>query len=335
MSVTERLDRYQQRHRWVGFPLAVVYKFFDDQGGYLAALITYYGFLSIVPLLLLATASLGFLLQGDPELEQRILDSALRQFPVIGDQLSGPAGLSGSTTAVVVGVLGSLYGALGVAQAAQNAMNVAWAVPRNRRPDPFRSRLRSALLLLTAGLALVGTTVLSAVSTGAMSLGGALGVVLSVATMLVGIALNAAVFVFAFRLLTAAPLSVRAVLPGAIAAAVIWQLMQSVGVAYVNAVVTGASETNGVFALVLGLIAWIYVCSIALVMCVQVNVVRAKRLWPRALLTPFTDDVDLTRADQQTYTDAATAQRTKGFQTVDVDFEHEGQNATARRRRPQ
>lgn len=333
MSLTERLDSYQQRHRWVGFPLAVVYKFFDDQGGYLAALITYYGFLSIVPLLLLATAGLGFLLQGNSELEQRILDSALTQFPVIGDQLSGPAGLSGSTTAVVIGVVGSLYGALGVAQAAQNAMNVAWAVPRNRRPDPFRSRLRSGSLLLTAGLALVGTTVLSAVSTGAMSLGAALGVVLSVATMLVGIALNAAVFVFAFRLLTAAPLSVRDVLPGAIAAAVIWQLMQSVGVAYVNTVVTGASATNGVFALVLGLIAWIYVCSIALVTCVQLNVVRSKRVWPRSLLTPFTDNVDLTRADQQTYTDSATAQRTKGFQTVDVDFEHEGQNATARRRR--
>lgn len=333
MSLTERVDSYQQRHRWVGFPLAVVYKFFDDQGGYLAALITYYGFLSIVPLLLLATASLGFLLQGNSELEQRILDSALSQFPVIGDQLSGPAGLSGSTAAVVIGIVGSLYGALGVAQAAQNAMNVAWAVPRNRRPDPFRSRLRSSLLLLTAGLALVGTTVLSAVSTGAMSLGGALGVVLSVATMLVGITLNAAVFVFAFRLLTAAPLAVRDVLPGAIAAAVIWQLMQTVGVAYVNTVVTGASATNGVFALVLGLIAWIYVCSIALVMCVQVNVVRSKRLWPRSLLTPFTDNVDLTRADQQTYTDSATAQRTKGFQTVDVDFEHEGQNASARRHR--
>lgn len=333
MSLAERVDRYQQRHRWVGFPLAVVYKFSDDQGGYLAALITYYGFLSIVPLLLLATASLGFLLQGNSELEARILDSALRQFPVIGDQLSGPAGLSGSTTAVVIGILGSLYGALGVAQAAQNAMNIAWAVPRNRRPDPFRSRLRSALLLLTAGLALVGTAVLSAVSAGAMSLGGALGAVLSLATMLVAIALNAGVIAFAFRLLTAAPLSFRDVLPGAISAAVIWQLMQTAGAAYVNTVVAGASATNGVFALILGLIAWIYVCSIALVMCVQVNVVRSKRLWPRSLLTPFTDNVDLTRADQQTYTDSATAQRTKGFQTVDVDFEHEGQNASARRRR--
>ncbi|MBA3248892.1 MAG: YihY/virulence factor BrkB family protein, partial [Geodermatophilaceae bacterium] len=96
MSVTERIDGFQQRHRWLGFPLAVIYKFYDDQGAYLAALITYYGFLSIVPLLLLATSTLGFLLQGDPAREQQLLDTALRQFPVIGTELDGPTGLSGS-----------------------------------------------------------------------------------------------------------------------------------------------------------------------------------------------------------------------------------------------
>jgi len=333
MSLTERVDAYQRRHHWAGFPLAVVYKFFDDQGGYLAALITYYGFLSIVPLLLLATTILGFLLQGDAEMEQRILDSALSQFPVIGDQLSGAGGLSGSTTALVIGIIGALYGALGVVQAAQNAMNVAWSVPRNRRPDPLRSRLRSALLLITAGLALVATTVLSTLSTSAASVGGALGVGLELIVTVVGIALNGLVFAFAFRILTAAPISLGDVLPGAVAAALIWQLMQTVGVAYVNTVVSQAGATNGVFALVLGLMLWIYVGAIALVLCVQVNVVRTKRLWPRSLLTPFTDDVDLTRADQQAYTDYATAQQSKGFQTVDVDFEHDGQNATARRTR--
>lgn len=333
MSLTERLDRFQQRHRWAGFPLAVAYKFFDDQGGYLAALITYYGFLSIVPLLLLATTILGFLLQDNPGLEQQILDSALSQFPVIGAQLSGDTGLSGSTPALVIGVVGALYGALGVVQAAQNAMNIAWSVPRNRRPDPLRSRMRSALLLVTAGIALIATTVLSRLSTSAASLGGALGFSLELTVMVVGIALNAVVFAFAFRLLTAAALSFRDVAAGAIGAAIVWELMKSVGVAYVNTVVSGASATNGVFALVLGLMLWIYVGAVALVLCVQLNVVRVKQLWPRALLTPFTDDVDLTRADQRAYTDYATAQRSKGFQNVDVDFDHDGQNASARRAR--
>ncbi|MBA3523424.1 MAG: YihY/virulence factor BrkB family protein [Geodermatophilaceae bacterium] len=332
MSVTSRIDGFQQRHRAVGFPIAVVYKFYDDQGSYLAALITYYGFLSIVPLVLLATSLLGFLLQSDPGREQQILETALQQFPVIGSQLSGPSGLSGSGVAIVIGAVGALYGALGVAQAAQNAMNTAWAVPRNRRPDPFTSRLRSGLLLLTAGLAILATTVLSVLGGSLTSMGGVLETTLRWVVILVGLALNALVFTFAFRLLTATGLTVRDVAPGAIAAAVVWQLLQTAGVAYVNSVVRTAGETNGVFALVLGLMAWIYVGAVALVLCVEVNAVRAKQLYPRSLLTPFTDSVDLTKADVRAYTEYATAQQNKGFQSVDVDFEHDGQNATFQRR---
>jgi membrane protein len=99
----------------------------------------------------------------------------------------------------------------------------------------------------------------------------------------------------------------------------------------VGQVIRHASTTNAVFAIVLGLIAWIYVAAVVLVLSAELNVVRAKRLWPRALMTPFTDDVDLTRGDRQAYTDSATAQRAKGFQSVDVSFDNEGQNATARR----
>jgi membrane protein len=335
MSLIDRVDAFQRRHPVAGFPLAVIYKFFDDQGGYLAALITYYGFLSIVPLLLLATSTLGFLLQGNADLEAWLLDSALTQFPVIGDQLSGSQGLSGSGVAVVIGVVGALYGALGVAQAAQNAMNVAWAIPRNKRPDPFTSRLRSALLLMTAGLAIIATTVLASLLGEATVLGDVIAASAPVLGSIITMVINAAVFAFAFRFLTATDLSVRDVLPGAILASAAWQLLQTAGVAYVENVVADMTATNGVFALVLGLIAWIYVGAVTLVLCVEVNVVRAKRLYPRALMTPFTDDVDLTRADQHAYTEYATAQQTKGFEDIDVDFEHDGQNASARRREGQ
>ncbi len=334
MSVLDRLDRYQRKHRRVGLPIAVFYKFFDDQGGYLAALITYYGFLSIVPLLLLGTATLGFLLAGNVELEQRVLESTLSQFPVIGDQLTGPEGLSGSSIAVIVGSLGAVYGALGVVQAAQNAMNIAWAVPRNKRPDPFMSRLRSALLLLTAGLAILATTALAAIGSSRASTGGGLDVVLEVGATVIAVTLNTVVFTFAFRLLTVADISIRDVLPGAAIAAVVWQLLQTAGVAFVENVVQQADPTNGVFALVLGLIAWTYVGAVTLVLCVELNVVLAQELYPRALMTPFSDDVDLTPADRKAYTGYATAQQAKGFQDIDVDFENDGQNATARRRQP-
>ena len=334
MSVLDRLDRYQRKHRRVGLPIAVFYKFFDDQGGYLAALITYYGFLSIVPLLLLGTATLGFLLAGNVELEQRVLESTLSQFPVIGDQLTGPEGLSGSSIAVIVGSLGAVYGALGVVQAAQNAMNIAWAVPRNKWPDPFMSRLRSALLLLTAGLAILATTALAAIGSSRASTGGGLDVVLEVGATVIAVTLNTVVFTFAFRLLTVADISIRDVLPGAAIAAVVWQLLQTAGVAFVENVVQQADPTNGVFALVLGLIAWTYVGAVTLVLCVELNVVLAQELYPRALMTPFSDDVDLTPADRKAYTGYATAQQAKGFQDIDVDFENDGQNATARRRQP-
>ncbi len=149
MSVTERLDRMQRRHPGLGFPLAVLYKFVDDQGSYLAALITYYDFLSLFPLLLLLTSVLGFVLGGDAHLQQRVLNSTLSQFPVIGSQLGDPKGLRGSGAGLVIGLLGAVYGGLGVAQAGQNAMNAAWHVPRNNRPNPIKARLRSLLLLAT------------------------------------------------------------------------------------------------------------------------------------------------------------------------------------------
>jgi YihY family inner membrane protein len=330
-SVAERLDAFQRRHTWAGFPLGVVYKFLDDQGTYLAALITYYGFLSLFPLLLLLTSILGVVLRNNPQLQQQIVESALSQIPVIGNELGNPKALGGGVTAIVIGALAALYGALGVANATQNAMNQIWAVPRNRRPDPIRARLRGLLLLLTAGLALLGATILAGIASRTGSFGASLGWVISVLLVLASVLINAAVFLLAFRISTAMRLTLREVAPGAITAAVLWQLLQSFGAQYVSRVVATASATNSVSALVLGLLAFIFLAANALVLSVEINVVRAKRLYPRALLTPFIDNVDLTRGDQAVYAGAAKAERHKSFQNVDVSFEHDGQAATAHR----
>jgi membrane protein len=318
MSVsTGRVDRFQRAHPVAGFPIAVLYKFFDDTGGYLAALITYYAFVSLFPLLLLLSTILGFVLSGDHALQQRVLDSALHQFPVVGSELGEPGRIGGGPVGLVIGIAGSLYGALGVAQAVQYAMNTAWAVPRNSRPNPLKARALSLLLLATAGVPIIGTTVLSTMGgSGA----GALGPALKVAALALSVALNAAVFVFVFRVAAARSLTVRDVAPGAIAAAVVWQLLQSFGVVYVSHVVANAGATNGVFAIVLGLIAFLYVASVAAVLCIEVNVVRVNELHPRALLTPLTDNVSLTAGDRRAYSTQAQAQRMKGFEAVDVRF---------------
>lgn len=310
------LDRLQRRNRAAGVVIGVVYKYLDDQGGYLSALITYYGFVSMFPLLLLLTTGLGVVLAGHPGLQKQVLHSTLSQFPVIGDQLHQPAGLSGGTVAVVVGIAGALYGGLGVGQAVQNAMDSVWAVPRNKRPDPIRSRLRSLMLLLVLGSAAIAATALSAAgqATGALGAFGKIGVAL------VAVAINAVICLVAFRVTTARELTYRQVLPGALAAAVIWQILQWGGAGYIRHTVKSASATNSIFALVLGLLAFLFLVSSTLVLCAEINVVLVERLYPRALLTPFTDDAELTTADRKTYTKKAKAERVKGFQRVSVRF---------------
>lgn len=319
MGATDRIDAFQRKHPAAGYPLAVVYKFVDDQGGYLAALIAYFGFVSLFPLLLLFSTVLGIVLAGDPELQQRIIDSAMSQIPLIGDELGEPDRLSGGTGAIVVGVLGSLYGGLGVSVAAQNAMNTAWSVPKNERPDPLRARVRGFGLLATVGTAIVGLTVLNG-----FNAAGVFGTVVGFFVTVAAIVLNIATFVVLFRLGTTRALSVRDVLPGAIIAGLVWQALQSFGGFYVQQVVGNAETTNGVFAIVLGLLAFLYVSAILLVFCIEVNVVRVDRLHPRALLTPFTDNVDLTDGDRDAYTAAAEAQRHKGFEEIDVSFGEPG-----------
>jgi membrane protein len=312
------LDRYQRRHPGLGLPLAVLYKYFDDMGGYLAALLTYYAFVSFFPLLLLLSTISSFVLARHPDLQQRVLSSAVSQFPIVGQQIQDPKAIGGGPVGLVIGIVGSIYGSLGIAQAAQYAMSTAWRVPRRKRPNPLSSRLRSLLLVATAGIGVLGTTVLS--SLGGSQLSSTLGVLLRVALLAVSVGLNAGIFLLAFRVSTPRDLSIRQLAPGAVTAAVIWQLLQSFGVVYVRHVVKHASDVNAVFAVVLGLVAFLYLTSVAVVLCVELNVVRVDRLYPRSLLTPFTDNVRLTRADKTAYSDQAQAQQMKGQEDIDVQF---------------
>jgi membrane protein len=317
-----RVDAYQRAHRWLGFPLAVIYKFADDQGPYLSALITYYGFLSLFPLLLLLVTVLGFVLEGNPHLQAELIDSALVEFPVIGSQLrENVHSLTGSGVGLAVGVLVTLYGCLGVAGATQNAFNRAWAVPRNRRPNRFAARLRSLLLLPLLGAGVLVTTALAALTTGAEAYSAHVGTALRVAAILLAVLTNIGLLMLAFRILTAREVPTRDLRVGAVVAGVGWQVVQILGTYFVTHALRGAQEAYGVFGLVLGLIAWIYLLALVTVFAVEINVVAERRLWPRALLTPFTDRVRLTAADERAYTGYADSERHKGFEVVDVAFE--------------
>lgn len=317
MTLIERLDRFQRGHPKAGLPIAVFYKFADDQGNYLAALITFYGFMSLVPLLLLSSTILNFTLEGQPELQRELFDSVLGQFPIVGTQLSDPNGVSGSGLGLAIGIIGTIYGGLGAAQAVQNAMNTIWRVPRNSRPNPITGRLRSILLMVLLGLSILGTTALAAIGSTVSGFPGLVKVGIGIGTF----AINLAVFTVGFRLATARDITLRQTVPGALVAAAVWQVLQYVGALYVGSVVRTASEVDSVFAIVLGLLAWIYLESLVVVLAVEYNTVRSLKLYPRSLLTPFTDNVVLTAADELSYSLQAKAARAKGFQQITVNFD--------------
>lgn len=318
----QAVDAYQRRHRWLGFPLAVIYKFGDDQGSYLTALITYYGFLSLFPLLLLLVTILGFVLQHDPHLQREIVGSTLAQLPIVGSQLGRNVhALRGSGAGIAAGIVGTLYGCLGAAGALQNAFNRVWAVPRNRRPNPILTRVRGLLLLLVLGTGVLATTVISGLATSSSEFGATIGTVLAVAAIPLGTVANVALFMLTFRVLTASEVGTRDLRTGAVVAGVGWQALQLLGTYLVAHLLRGSPTAYGVFGLVLGLMAWIYLLALVVVVAAEINVVAHRKLWPRALLTPFTDDVQLTGADERAYASYAHSERHKGFENIDVDFD--------------
>lgn len=270
-------DRFQQQHAWLGFPLAVRQKYADDQGGYLAATITYYGFFSIFPLLLVATTILGFVLRGNGQLEHSIVNSALGQFPLIGRDLRLHR-LGGSVTALAFGLALSLWSGMGVFLAAENAMDRLWAIPFRNRPDYIRQRGRALLLLLILGGGALATTLLSGLGT----FGAAYGLAWKIASVALSTLLDIGLFWLAFRLLTTQEISWRCLRGGAVGAGIAWQVLQALGSYYVGHELRRADTVYGTFASVIGLLSFIYLSAHITLLAAEGNIVATRKLWPRS-----------------------------------------------------
>ncbi len=285
--VVRRIDRFQQTHRPLAIGFGVIKKFGDDRAGSLAALIAYYGFLAIFPLLLLLTTVLGFVMDRNSSLRASVLKSALRDFPIVGQQLGQAIHpLQGSAFGLAFGIGGLIWGSLGVTQAAQLAMAEVWNIPGVNRP-PFVTRLLRGLGLLgLLGTGLVATTVLASVS----AFGG--GVLTKVAGVVVSIGLNMGLFVLAFRVLTVKRIPTRALVPGAVLGGIGWSLLQVLGGYLVGHQLRHASQVYGYFASVLGLVSWIFLGAQLTLYAAEANVVWARRLWPRSIVQPPLTDAD-------------------------------------------
>jgi uncharacterized BrkB/YihY/UPF0761 family membrane protein len=278
--IVTSLDGWQRRHWLGGFPLAVLKKFGEDRASNLAALIAYYAFFSLFPLLLAFVSILGFVLDGNPSLRADVVDTALARIPVVGAELRGDVQpLSGSGTALVVGLAGALWAGLGVTLALGQAFAVIWGTPRMKQPGAFRARARGLALL-----AILGVTFVAATAITGLAVGGGIGPVAQRgAGLAISLAVNVVAALTVFTLLTPRPRRLRDLLPGVALAAVGAFLLQSLGGWYVNRAITGASDVYGTFALVIGLLSWFWLASHLLLIAAEVNVVLRWHLWPRAL----------------------------------------------------
>jgi YihY family inner membrane protein len=208
----------------------------------------------------------------------------------------------------VVGILGTLWGGLGITQSAQDAMNAVWNVPRKDRPNFWLRLARSLGSLLLVVVALFAATALAQAGTlgrgvlGRLPLGGSL-------------LLNLLLLAALFQVLTATRLPWRRWLPGAAVGAVGWSVLQALGVYIVSRQLERANLVYGAFAIVIVLLSWLYLSAQLLLYAAEVNVVLARRLWPRSLLQP-----PLTEPDRRVLTALAETEERRPEQTIEVRF---------------
>jgi len=301
-------DRFQRQHGVFGFPYAVIKKYGDDDGGREAALITYYGFLSIFPLLLLGVAILSKVLASDPELRQRLITEIVppKLQPTIEQSL---ARLPTSTVPFIAGLIGLLFAGTGVVFSAYQTLNNVAAVPRRVRAGFFPRYIRVFVMLATL---LLGALAVGALTVAATALPGVPGLERTVAV------LGSALVIFGVLLLGARLLLVRhapfrALWPGAVMGAVVVALVLNLGTPLLARLVAKAGPVYGSFATVAGIFALLYLVSQALVYSAEVAAVRYAHLWPRAL-----DVNDPAPADFRAYTLLARAQERIQVTRVDL-----------------
>jgi len=139
------------------------------------------------------------------------------------------------------------------------------------------------------------------------------------AAVVVSLATDVAFFLALFALLTPRPWHVRDLLPGVGIAGLGWLVLESLGGWYVNHAVAGASPTYGTFALVIGLLSWLWLGSQLLVVAAEANVVLSRHLWPRAL------SGDLEPADRFALERFAEAARADPRERIAISFGNTGE----------
>jgi YihY family inner membrane protein len=324
--VLRSVDRWQQRHKPAAFTLGVVKKYGDDNAGQLAAGLTHTGFLTLFPLLLVLTTILGLIAASHPGLRQSVDNAVAGQFPLIGKQLTGNVGAlkRSSVIGLVVGLLLAVWGTAGLAQSAMFAMAQIWNIPGPQRPGYLQRLGRSGLFLLGLLIGVVATTGLASLSAFGHQNPGII-----VAADALAVAVNVGMFMFAFRVLTPKGIPARDLVPGAIVAGIGWTALQTAGALVVKHYLTSESVYH-IFAIVLALIAWIYLLVQLMLYSAELNVVMVRRLYPRSMLQP-----PLTEADRAALALQPLQNQRRAEQQIQVTFDDRQNGEAALGRTPQ
>ena len=312
------VDRYQRSNRLLGPAYAVSKKVGDDNGNLFVVALGWYGFTAIYPLLLFVITVFGYV--GAASLGTGVVNT-LHEFPMIGNQFTvarGGSHLHGSPAALVIGLVGLIYGAQGVTQVAQQTMATVWNVPRTDRPG-FAPRLARSL----GGLAIIGGTFLLNSFLASVAAARGQELVLRVG-VIVGLALlNVALFAASFRVLTPGRRGLRQLVPGAALGGIGFTALITVGSALVQHQLRHSSSTYGSFAAVIGVVAFLLLLAKLSVYSAELNPILARRLWPRALVS-----ADPTDADKEVLRAEAHQARMRDDEEIDVRFddaEHHGE----------
>ena len=309
-TILDPIDRFQRQRPWLSVPVAIVKRYGESDVGNLAATLAYYGFFSLFPLLLVLSSIGGYLLQDRPDLQQQVLNSALAQFPIVGSEIQKNVGsIQGSGAAVLVGLALAIWAGLGGIRAAQHAMDTVWDVPRKRRPGTPKSIGLALLTLLVLAVFIVAAAFVAIV------VGSSGGVVNTVIKLILSVVLNVAFFALGYRVLTTADVTWRQVAPGAVLGGLGWTLLLGIGGWFVSSRISSSTHLYVTFAVVIGLLAWIYLGAQLALLGAVTNVVIANRLWPRSLRG------EPTSADRLALRRSAEQEERRPDEDVDVTFE--------------
>lgn len=304
-----RIDTYQRSHRWLAFLVGVAKKFSEDKAGLLAALVAYFGFFSLFPLMLAFTSIIGFVIP-DPADQREFSDAAADQIPVVGDTIRNTAGeLEGSVVAIVIGLTIALWSGLRIVDAMQNALNDVWDLPRVERPKLITRRLRGVLMLLLIGGGLVGSIAATNLATYVDVIPGAGKVAIWSASAAVSVLL----YLLSFQLLTDRDLPWRDLWPGAIFGGISWWALQTFGSAYIVQQQESAGRTFGQFASIIALMAFLFLAAQLSLLGAEISVVKSRHLWPRSLVKG-----EFTEADLRAYEYLALSTQQDANYTVEV-----------------